>query len=251
MYLTDAERSQNGTICKKNVCREVYLKERTEMSRNKPPKFGIGDVVIISLYGTVGKVTSVKLIDNIYVYEVNNHEGLYVENTLQLISDYESKAIEKEAVELNYYFTYGDLVKVVGYEKDIFRVVGYRTEVWRYKNDAWEDTIYELSRITDGEWLEADEADLTLVANTQTANLILRKLKYDKHFIQKLDLGKLKTLNDLKRNSIKIHHQEIIDNFLDLYNDYATLYNNFQDEEYKVVMNLIINNLLKFSKDKK
>ena len=37
------------------------------------------------------------------------------------------------------------------------------------------NTIYELSRITDGEWLEADESDLTLLANAQTANAILKK----------------------------------------------------------------------------
>ncbi len=66
-----------------------------------------------------------------------------------------------EWIELNYNFTFGDLVQVTGYDKDVFRIVGFRTEVWRYKNDAWEDTIYELSRITDGEWLEADESDLT------------------------------------------------------------------------------------------
>lgn len=218
------------------------------MSRKKNQKYHVGDVVVISLYGTVGKVTNVKLIDGVFVYEVNNHDGLYVENTLQLISDYEMKKIDKEIIELQYHFTYGDLVKVIGFEKDIFRVVGYRTEVWRYKNDAWEDTIYELSRISDGEWLEADEGDLTLIANTQTANLILKKLKYDKNSIQKLDLGKLKSMNETKRTNLKLQKKEIIDSLLDIYNDYRALYDNFQDEEYIVVMNLIVNNLTKFVK---
>ncbi len=66
-------------------------------------------------------------------------------------------------------------MQVTGYDKDVFRIVGFITEVWRYKNDAWEDTIYELSRITDGEWLEADESDLTLLANAQTANAIFEE----------------------------------------------------------------------------
>lgn len=218
------------------------------MSKKKNQKYYVGDVVVISLYGTVGKITNVKLIDGVYVYEVNNHEGLYVENTLQLISDYEIKKIDKEMIELMYHYTYGDLVKVIGFEKDIFRVVGYRTEVWRYKNDAWEDTIYELSRISDGEWLEADEGDLTLIANTQTANLILKKLKYDKNSIQKLDLGKLKSMNESKRTNLKLQKNEIIDSLLDIYNDYKSLYKNFQDEEYIVVMNLIVNNLSKVVK---
>lgn len=218
------------------------------MSRKKNQKYNIGDVVVISLYGTVGKITNVKLIDGVFVYEVNNHDGLYVENTLQLISDYEMKKVEKEIIELKYHFTYGDLVKVIGFEKDIFRVVGYRTEIWRYKDDAWEDTIYELSRISDGEWLEADEGDLTLIANTQTANLILKKLKYDKNSIQKLDLGKLKSMNDTKRLNLSSQRHEIIDNLLDIYNDYKSLHDNFEDEEYVVVMNLIINNLSKFAR---
>jgi hypothetical protein len=215
------------------------------MSRKKQPKYNVGDIVVITLYGTVGKITNIKSVDGIYVYEVNNHDGLYVENTLQLISDYEGKANEKEWIELNYKFTYGDLVRVAGYEKDLFRVVGFRTEVWRYKNDAWEDTIYELSRVTDGEWLEADEADLLLVANAQTANLILKKLKYDKSSISKLDLGKLKSVNDVKRVGTRTNRDEIIDGLLDVYNDYYALYENFQDKDYKVVMDLILKNLSK------
>ncbi len=188
--------------------------------------------------------------DGVYVYEVNNHDGLYVENTLQLITDYEGRHLEKEWIELNYKFTFGDLVQVTGYEKDVFRVVGYRTEVWRYKNDAWEDTIYELSRITDGEWLEADEADLSLLANAQTANTILKKLKNDKTGINKLDLEKLKSVNNSKRVGVKTNRQEIIDGLLDIYNDYKELYHTFQDEEYQIVMNLVLNYLTKLSEKK-
>jgi hypothetical protein len=220
------------------------------LSRKKQPKYNIGDIVVITLYGTVGKITNVKLLDGVYVYEVNNHDGLYVETTLQLITDYEGRNIEKEWIELNYKFTFGDLVQVTGYEKDIFRVVGFRTEVWRYKNDAWEDTIYELSRITDGEWLEADEADLTLIANAQTANMILKKLKNDKNGINKLDLEKLKSVNNTKRVGIKTNRKEIIDGLLDVYNDYADLYKIFQDEEYKIVMDLVLNYLTKLTEKK-
>ena len=37
---------------------------------------------MITLYGTVGKITNMKVLDGVYVYEVNNHDGFYVEQTL-------------------------------------------------------------------------------------------------------------------------------------------------------------------------
>ncbi len=225
-------------------------KERNTLTKKKQPKYSIGDIVVITLYGTVGKITNVKMLDGVYLYEVNNHDGIYVEHTLQLITDYEGRNVEKEWIELHYKFTFGDLVQVTGYEKDVFRVVGYRTEVWRYKNDAWEDTIYELSRITDGEWLEADESDLTLLANAQAANSILKKLKNDKTGINKLDLEKLKSVNNSKRVGIKTNRTEIINGLLDVYNDYRELYHTFQDEEYKIVMDLVLSYLTKLTKKK-
>ncbi|WP_020060658.1 hypothetical protein [Bacillus sp. 123MFChir2] len=220
------------------------------MTRKKQPKYNIGDIVVITLYGTVGKITNIKMLDGVYVYEVNNHDGFYVEHTLQLVTEQEMKDGESEWIELHYKFTFGDLVQVTGYEKDVFRVVGYRTEVWRYKNDAWEDAIYELSRITDGEWLEADESDLTLIANAQTANVILKKMKQDKAGMNKLDLGKLKSINNSKKVSIKTNRKEIIDGLLDIFNDYRTLYETFQDEEYKIVMEVVRNYLIKLSEKK-
>lgn len=220
------------------------------MTKKKQPKYNVDDIVVITLYGTVGKITNIKLMDGVFVYEVNNHDGLYVENTLQLLNEYDGKKLEKEWIEVHYSFSFGDLVQVNGYEKEIFRIVGYRTEVWRYKNDAWEDTIYELARITDGEWLEADETDLTLIATAQTANTILKKLRNDKNGITKLDLEKLRSMNDFNKNRNKTTKLEIIDGLLDIYNDYAVLYSIFQDEEYKIVMDLVLKNLNKFSEKK-
>ena len=220
------------------------------MARKKQPKYNVGDIVVITLYGTVGKITNMKILDGVYVYEVNNHNGFYVEKTLQHVSEKKKKKGETEWIELNYHFTFGDLVQVTGYDKDVFRIVGFRTEVWRYKNDAWEDTIYELSRITDGEWLEADESDLTLLANAQTANAILKKMKQDKAGMNKLDLGKLKSINNSKKVSVKTNRQEIIDGLLDIYNDYQLLFDTFKDEEYKIVMDVVHNYLVKLTEKK-
>ncbi len=236
--------------CYRHILKITTTKGERNMTRKKQPKYNIGDIVVITLYGTVGKITNIKMLDGVHVYEVNNHDGFYVEHTLQLVTDQEMKDGELEWIELRYKFTFGDLVQVTGYEKDVFRVVGYRTEVWRYKNDAWEDTIYELSRITDGEWLEADESDLTLIVNAQTANVILKKMKQDKAGMNKLDLGKLKSINNSKKVSIKTNRKEIIDGLLDIFNDYRTLYETFQDEEYKIVMDVVRNYLIKLSEKK-
>ncbi len=51
----------------------------------------------------------------------------------------------------------------------------FRTDVWRYKNDAWK-IIYELSRITDGEWLKRMNQILTLL-QAQTGKCNFEKLK--------------------------------------------------------------------------
>jgi len=220
------------------------------MTKKRQPKYNVGDIVVITLHGTVGKITAIKLMDGVFVYEVNNHEGLFVENTLQLLNEYDGKKIQKEWIEVSYAFSFGDLVQVNGYEKEIFRIVGYRTEVWRYKNDSWEDTIYELARITDGEWLEADEIDLTLIATAQTANVLLKKMRNDKNGINKLDLEKLRSINNFNKNRNQATKSEIIDGLLDIYNDYAVLYNLFNDEEYKIVMDLVLKNLNKFSEKK-
>ena len=45
------------------------------MARKKQPKYNVGDIVVITLYGTVGKITNMKVLDGVYVYEVNNHDG--------------------------------------------------------------------------------------------------------------------------------------------------------------------------------
>ena len=128
------------------------------------------------MYGTVGKITDVKWLDGNYVYEVNNSEGLYVESGLQLLSEYKGKIVEQEQIDIEYKFFFGDLVQVSGYGSDLFKVVGFRTEIWRYKEDAWEDVIYELSRVRDGEWLEASEEELTLVADAESAETFIQKL---------------------------------------------------------------------------
>lgn len=155
---------------------DSVIERMEEMSKKKKPKYKIGDTVVITIYGTVGKVTDVKWLDDMYVYEVNKSEGLYMESSLQMLSEYEGEIMEKEHIDIEYKYFFGDLVQVKGYGSDLFKIVGFRTEIWRYKEDAWEDVIYELSRINDGEWLEAGEEELTLVADAESADAFIQKL---------------------------------------------------------------------------
>ncbi len=43
------------------------------MKQNKP-KFQVGDIVVVIMYGTVGTITKVHQIDKHYLYEVNHNE---------------------------------------------------------------------------------------------------------------------------------------------------------------------------------
>ncbi|MHC8522281.1 hypothetical protein ACPJHQ_14835 [Rossellomorea sp. H39__3] len=127
------------------------------MKKRKDPRFRVGETVVVTIYGTVGKITDIKKIDGEFLYEVNESEGLFKESALELLESYDGYIFEQEQIDIEYKFLFGDLVVVKGYDEDLFKIVGFRTEIWRYKDDAWEDVIYELMRVTDGEWLEADE----------------------------------------------------------------------------------------------
>ncbi|MCP3738900.1 hypothetical protein [Rossellomorea sp. BNER] len=211
------------------------------MKKNNP-KFRIGDTVVVTIYGTVGKITNIKQLDGEYLYEVNESEGLFKEYCLVLLEDYEGHIFEQEQIDIEYHFLFGDLVKVKGYEQDLFKVVGFRTEIWRYKDDAWEDVIYELMRISDGEWLEADEDELTLIADSEQADAYIQK--YGFVFATPKPKGQ-----NLLSSPIK-HKGSWVDRQLDLYNDYKTLHRMFKDTKYKKKMQTILEQLKNYSETK-
>ena len=220
-----------------------------DMAKRKKPKYKIGDTVVITIYGTVGKVTDIKLLDGNYVYEVNKSEGLFIEEALQLFSEYDGTVIEQEQIDIEYKFFFGDLVQVSGYGADLFKVVGFRTEIWRYKEDAWEDVIYELSRVSDGEWLEAGEEELTLVADAENADTFIQKLGLLYLVNKKEKIEKNPKVQGMVRKAEfeeivrKKEKKELIDNLLDIFNDYRILYEMFQDQEYYQVMRVILRKL--------
>lgn len=219
------------------------------MAKRKKPKYKIGDTVVITIYGTVGRVTDVKWLDGKYVYEVNKSDGLFIEEALQLLSEYDGTIMEQEQIDIEYKFFIGDLVQVSGYGADLFKVVGFRTEIWRYKDDAWEDVIYELSRVSDGEWLEAGEEELTLVADAESADTFIQKLG----LLYLVNKQEKPTKNPNLKNTVrkaefeeierKKEKKELIDNLLDIFNDYRILYELFHDQEYYQVMRVILRKL--------
>ena len=219
------------------------------MDNKKKPKYKIGDTVVITMYGTVGKITDVKWLDDMYVYEINSSEGLYFENKLELLSEYDGEIVEKEHIDIEYKFFFGDLVQVKGYGSELFKVVGFRTEIWRYKENAWEDVIYELARIKDGEWLEAGEEEISLVADAENADSFIQKLGL--LFLANspkppLNLPEPKTnIRKTERDELnkKVEKKEYIDFLLDIYNDYYALSKLFNDTEYEQIMRVVIKKL--------
>jgi hypothetical protein len=229
------------------------------MSEGKKPKFKIGDTVIITIYGTVGTITDIKIMDGKFVYEVNDSDGLFLEDTIQLLEDYKGKILIQERVDIEYQFFFGDVVQVSNYGKDLFKIIGIRTEIWRYYEDAWEDVVYELSRIGDGEWLEASEEELILVSPHDKAEKYLQSIGilYLGKEINKTELlPTMKKSNEQQKDQkdqerIQKERSEIINGLLDVYNDYQTLYRMFGDDEYLEVMNLVLKHLKKMTDQQK
>ena len=224
------------------------------MGRRRKAKFQINDTVVIMIYGTVGKITDVKWLDGTYVYEVNKSEGLYKETSLKLLSEYDGEIVEKEHIDIEYKFFIGDIVQVKGQGSDFFKIIGFRTEIWRYKEDAWEDIIYELARIGDGEWMEAAEHELILLADVENAEAFMQKLgllylinKQNSLEANELALSLAKKEKNEKQDTEKREDQ--INRLLDIYNDYRFLFEWFRDDEYLQVMKAAIRELKKLSKN--
>ncbi len=223
---------------------------KNNKNKNRP-KFKIGDIVVIIMYGTVGTITKLHQVDQQFAYEVNYGDMLYYENALQLFSEYDGIVIETEKISIDVLFQIGDIVLVKGYGSSLFRIVGVRTEVWRYAEDGWEELTYELTRMSDGEWLEATEDEMSLMISNNEAE----------SFMQHVHLHN--TISDESRYYASlIHHyigleapedtgnthnqKRVIDEMLDIYNDYKALYNLFNDQEYLDMMNLVLKSLYQY-----
>jgi hypothetical protein len=222
------------------------------MGRRRKSKFEVGDTVVIAIYGTVGKVTKVQWLDGTYVYEINHSEELYKEDSLLLLSEFEGEVLEKEHIDIEYKFIIGDIVQIKDQKNDFYKIIGFRTEIWRYKDRSWEEIIYELARIGDGEWMEASEANLILLADVDHAEAFMQKLGL-LYFIKNHGQEVKELQLTMNKKDVSDHegykHKEQINRLLDIYNDYRILYEWFKDEEYVQVMQAVILELKKITKN--
>jgi hypothetical protein len=222
------------------------------MNNKNNPKFKIGDIVVISIYGTVGTIKKLHQIENHFVYEVNHGEVLLFENALQLYSDYEGTIIEMENISIEVLYQIGDIVLVKGYGNSLFRIIGIRTEVWRYADDGWEELTYELTRMADGAWLEAIEEEISLMISNEEAEIIMQQLHLNKPLLEDgRDLeshiiNQTSSPETTNESNEILDQEKMIDELLDIYNDYLALYQMFQDPEYKEMMNFILKSLNRY-----
>ena len=137
--------------------------------------------------------------------------------------------------------TFGDLVRVAGYQTRLFQVDGYRTEHWHYPDEEWTNVVYELTDVQTGEWLEADLDDLLIVAPaTEAAEflaaqkpaglIILREDTPMFNFGHKPDPSKPSARELTARKEAEKRRK--IDALLDEYNDILTLVALFGGLEY-------------------
>ncbi|MBR3205149.1 MAG: hypothetical protein IKF58_01825 [Bacillus sp. (in: Bacteria)] len=218
----------------------------------KAPKYKVGDIVVVVMYGTVGTITKVHQIDQHYLYEVNHNEVLYFETSLQLYDEYDGVIVDTEKLDIEYEFLIGDVVYVKDYGKELFKIIGHRTEIWRYLEDGWEDVIYELTRLKDGEWLETEEEDLTLVLRKYEMDQFVHQLLFV-HYVgetsKELEEDMVQTAllqleeKQESESSLEFLAVSIVDELLDIYNDYKILYEFFKDPEYKDMMDFILESL--------
>ncbi|WP_299093128.1 hypothetical protein [uncultured Metabacillus sp.] len=217
------------------------------MKNTNRPKFNIGDIVVIIMYGTVGTITKLHKVDQHFVYEVNHSDILFFENALQLFSDYDGTVIETEQIRIEILYQIGDIVIVKGYGSTLFRIVGIRTEVWRYADDGWEELTYELTRISDGAWLEATEDEMSLMVGNQEAESFIQQLHLNNTIGEKGPFSVM-MINQHKKGEKEASKElqkrnKLIDELLDIYNDYKALYELFNDPEYKEMMDYILKRL--------
>lgn len=209
------------------------------------PKFSIGDVVVNTLYGTVGAITDVQYIDGMFLYEVNHSTSLFMEQSLVLLSEFSGDIWITDEIEIELPFFLGELVQVQNYENDVFKIIGVRTEIYRYQDEGWEEIVYELKRLTDGLEIEANIEDVISIASSEETSVVV---------LQDIALlgyvGRHEPLSFQSLLPVPSADDESVDQLLDMYNDYRRLYEWFGDEQYKKTMEMTLTNLRKLVHEK-
>ncbi|RAK18454.1 hypothetical protein B0I26_11086 [Anoxybacillus vitaminiphilus] len=211
------------------------------------PKFAIGDIVVNTLYGTVGTITDIKMLDGTFLYEINHSNSLFLEHTLILLSDFDGHLLVIEEIEIELPYFFGEIVQVKNQGSDLYKIVGVRTEIWRYQDERWEEVIYELTHLTDGKMLEASPDELTPIAPNDHSLLFVQDIAWlspvSKDEPEREERMYMYKKSEQEWRQAKKKYKELIDELLDTYNDYQRLYEWFHDEEYKKAMEMTLKNL--------
>jgi len=204
------------------------------MSAPKRPKFSVGDIVVNTLYGTVGTVTDIQQIDGTFLYEINHGHSLFTEQALVLLSEFTGDLWIAEEIEIELPFFLGEIVRVRDYGSHLFKVVGVRTEIYRYYGEGWEETIYELKRLTDGWEIEVHLEDIIPLADGEETSVTL---------VQDIVIATPMKASLLLPPVDAENSGPSVDELLDRYNDYKALYEWFGDEQYKRMMETVVQHL--------
>ncbi|MED4970136.1 hypothetical protein [Parageobacillus toebii] len=204
------------------------------MSGAKRPKFSIGDIVVNTLYGTVGTITNIQQIDDAFLYEINHSRSLFMEHALVLLSEFTGDLWITQEIEVELPFFLGEIVRVHDYGDDLFKVIGVRTEIYRYQEEGWEEIVYELKRLIDGWEIEVNMEDVVPLADDEESSVII---------LQDIVLSAPIKAYVLPSPSEETTPSQSIDELLDMYNDYKYLYEWFGDEQYKQMMETVVKRL--------
>ncbi|AKM18868.1 hypothetical protein GARCT_01580 [Geobacillus sp. 12AMOR1] len=204
------------------------------MSAPKRPKFSVGDIVINTLYGTVGTITDIQQVDGTFLYEINHGHSLFAEQTLVLLSEFTGDLWIAEEIEIELPFFLGEIVRVRDYGGQLFKVVGVRTEIYRYYGEGWEETIYELKRLTDGWEIEVHLEDMIPLADGDGTSVTL---------VQDIVIAAPMKASIALPPAGGEKSGPSVDDLLDMYNDYKALYEWFGDDQYKRMMETVVQRL--------
>ncbi|ASS85873.1 hypothetical protein P9199_02495 [Geobacillus stearothermophilus] len=204
------------------------------MSAPKRPKFSVGDIVVNTLYGTVGTVTDIQQVDGTFLYEINHGHSLFAEQTLVLLSEFTGDLWIAEEIEIELPFFLGEIVRVRDYGGQLFKVVGVRTEIYRYYGEGWEETIYELKRLTDGWEIEVHLEDMIPLADGDETSVTL---------VQDIVIAAPMKASIALPPAGGEKSGPSVDDLLDMYNDYKALYEWFGDDQYKRMMETVVQRL--------
>ncbi|STO12075.1 Uncharacterised protein [[Flavobacterium] thermophilum] len=204
------------------------------MSAPKRPKFSVGDIVINTLYGTVGTITDIQQVDGTFLYEINHGHSLFAEQTLVLLSEFTGDLWIAEEIEIELPFFLGEIVRVRDYDGQLFKVVGVRTEIYRYYGEGWEETIYELKRLTDGWEIEVHLEDMIPLADGDGTSVTL---------VQDIVIAAPMKASIALPPAGGEKSGPSVDDLLDMYNDYKALYEWFGDDQYKRMMETVVQRL--------